>query len=204
MKLCLLGATGQTGRYLLKKALANNHKITAYVRHPEKIKLLHKNLIIIQGDVLSVDELSAAIKGHDAVISCLGGDDNNPSDILTRMTRNIVTGMQNNKVKRLACIGTAGVHNEFTFVTNLIVKMFYRHVIDDHRGAVNHIVSSGLTYTIARPLSLIDGGCLITFRATPTGLPKGGKNISRCDLATFLLTSVEEDKHINETVGLAY
>jgi len=204
MKLCLLGATGQTGTYLLNKALAKHHNVTVYVRHPEKIKLVHENLNIIKGDVLSVDDLSAAFKGHDAVISCLGGDDNNHSDILTRMAKNIVTAMKNNNMKRFVGIGTAGVHNEFSFVTNLIVKLFYKHAIEDHRGAVNHIMSSGLTYTIARPLSLTEGDCLNTFRKTPTGVPKGGKNISRCDLATFLLTSVEKDEHINETVGLAY
>jgi len=36
------------------------------------------------------------------------------------------------------------------------------------------------------------------------GVPKGGKNISRQDLAHFLIETIESGAYQNEAVGLAY
>ena len=41
-------------------------------------------------------------------------------------------------------------------------------------------------------------------RKMTIGVPKGGENISRQDLAHFLLETIESGDYHNETVGLAY
>jgi len=87
---------------------------------------------------------------------------------------------------------------------NFILKLFYKHVINDHRLAAQIIMTSGLEYTLARPLSLTEGPITGTYRKTPIGVPKGGKQISRRDLAHFLLTTIESGEHRNESVGLDY
>lgn len=204
MKLFLVGATGQTGSILLDRALEQGHLVTAYVRSPEKIKITHENLEVISGDLLSENALTEAMKDHEAILSCLGGDANHQSTIITDMTKCLIKAMQVNHISRIASIATAGVHNEFSFVTNLIVKLFYKQAISDHKGAVELMMSTELDYTIARPLSLISGTLTKKYRCTPIGVPKGGKNISREDLADFLLDAVEHNKHLKETVGLAY
>ncbi len=65
-------------------------------------------------------------------------------------------------------------------------------------------MSSDLEYTLARPLSLTEGELTKHYRITSKGVPKGGKEISRQDLAHFLLNVTENNDHINETIGLAY
>jgi len=204
MKIFLVGATGKTGSIFLNRALDNGHIVTVYVRSPEKIKESHDNLKIIEGSMLSIESLTNAMQGHNVVISCLGGEANKKSSIISDMTMNIVKAMKTNGIKRIASIATAGVHDEFSFFTSLIVKVFYKHVINDHKGAVECILSNNLDYTIARPLSLIDGSLTKEYRCTDKGVPKGGKNISREDLAYFLLDAIENDKYMKETVGLAY
>jgi len=87
---------------------------------------------------------------------------------------------------------------------NFIVKSFLKHAIHDHRLAAEAIISSGLEYTIARPLALTKGPLTEVYRKTPKGVPPGGKEISRQDLAHFLLSVIENDEFKNETVGLAY
>lgn len=65
-------------------------------------------------------------------------------------------------------------------------------------------MTSGLSYILARPLSLTDGNLTKIYRSVTIGVPKGGKDISRHDLAHFLLETVESGAYHNETVGLAY
>lgn len=204
MKIFLLGATGQTGLMLLKDALERGHCVTAYVRHPEKISLVSENLNIIKGDLLSVENMAAAMSNHEVVISCLGGNDNDKTTIITDMTKIIVESMKMNHITRIISISSAGIHNEFSLITNLIVKMFYKHVLNDHKFAAQIIMSSDLDYTLARPLSLVEGKKTKQYRKTSIGVPKGGKNISRQDLAHFLLDVIENDEYKNKTVGLAY
>lgn len=70
--------------------------------------------------------------------------------------------------------------------------------------AVQIIMTSGLEYTLVRPLSLTDGKLIKQYRKTSIGVSKGGENISRQGLSYFLLDVIENDEYINETVGLAY
>lgn len=203
MRIFLLGGTGKTGMLFKDMALENGHQVTVFVRSPEKV-MASENLTIIKGDLSSVIQMSEAMKDHDVVVSCLGGNDNDKSMVIHALTQVIVASMEKSHVDRIVSISSAGIHNEFSWITNMILKLFYKHVIDDHRMAANLIMDSGLNYTIARPLSLTDGNLTKTYRETPLGVPKGGKDLSRQDLAHFLLVVVESGGHQNKTVGLAY
>lgn len=44
MKITILGATGQTGQYLVNQALQQGHAVTAVVRNPGKLAVHHDNL----------------------------------------------------------------------------------------------------------------------------------------------------------------
>jgi putative NADH-flavin reductase len=68
----VFGATGRTGRALVEQALAQGHIVTAFARDPRKIRTMHKNLRVMQGDVLNHDAVGEAINGQDAVLSALG------------------------------------------------------------------------------------------------------------------------------------
>ncbi len=203
MRIFLLGATGKTGSIVLKEAINRGHMVTAYVRNAKRVLITNKNLNVVIGD-LCIKEVSSAMKGHDVVISCLGGNDNDKATVITNMTKVIVDSMKMCELKRLVTISTAGIHNEFNLVTNIILKLFYKYVIYDHKLAAEHIMSSDLDYTLARPLSLTDGQLTKKYRTTSIGVPKGGKNISRNDLANFLIEVTENNNCIKETVGLAY
>lgn len=204
MNIIVFGATGQTGQLVVKRLLEDNHSVTAFVRNLEKLKTVDDNLKVIKGSVLNSEEVSEAMKNQEAVVSCLGGNDNDKTTAITDMTKIIVDSMKKNHMKRIVAISSAGIHNEFSFITNLIVKMFYKHVINDHKLAAQIIMSNDLDYTLARPLSLTEGELTKHYRKTPIGVPKGGKDISRQDLAHFLVDVIENDDHKNETVGLAY
>jgi uncharacterized protein len=109
-RILLIGASGFIGSAILKEALERNHLVTALVRHPEKIKLVHKNLVIKTGDVFLSKVVSEAAKGADAVISAYNPGWRNP-DIAADTTRgylSILEGVRHAGVKRFLVVGGAG------------------------------------------------------------------------------------------------
>jgi putative NADH-flavin reductase len=72
MNILILGSTGGTGRALVEQALELGHVVTAFARDPSKMRITHKNLRVVRGDVLDYDSVEAALRGQDAVLSALG------------------------------------------------------------------------------------------------------------------------------------
>src|ERR1700682_2812547 len=72
MNLLILGATGGTGRALTEQALQAGHSATAFARDPSKVRTTHANLRTLKGNILDSVSLTAAMPGHDAVLSALG------------------------------------------------------------------------------------------------------------------------------------
>jgi hypothetical protein len=108
-KIVLIGASGFIGSAILNEALARGHKVTAVVRHPEKITTEHKNLIIKKGDVSLTDTVTGVCIGADAVISAYNPGWKNP-DIAketTRVYKAIIEGVKKSGVKRFLVVGGA-------------------------------------------------------------------------------------------------
>ena len=73
LKLVILGATGGTGRELVRQALARGHDVTALARDPSRIEssatgVLHR----IKADVRDPASIAAAIGPSSTVLSALG------------------------------------------------------------------------------------------------------------------------------------
>src|SRR3954454_1002100 len=101
MQLVGFGATGGTGRELVKQAVGHGHSVRAFVRNPDKLKIIHHRLEVVQGDVLDQKAVAAAVAGQDAVLSALGVNDRKPNTVLSDGTRNLLAAMKKQKVKRL-------------------------------------------------------------------------------------------------------
>jgi len=109
-KILLIGASGFVGTAILNEALDRGNKVIAVVRHPEKIKTIHKNLQVTQGDVSSAKTVADLCNGVDAVISAYNPGWTNP-DIAaetTRVYKAIIGGVRKAGVKRLLIVGGAG------------------------------------------------------------------------------------------------
>ena len=72
MRIIVFGPTGGTGRLLLEKALLAGHSVTAFARNAATI-MPRPGLAIVAGSVLEAAAVDAAVAGHDAVLSALGG-----------------------------------------------------------------------------------------------------------------------------------
>ena len=108
-EIVLIGASGFVGSAILNEALDRGNKVTAVVRHPEKITKVHKNLVVKQGDVSFSDTVTDMSKGADAVISAYNPGWQNP-DIAgetTRVYRAILNGVKQAGVMRFLVVGGA-------------------------------------------------------------------------------------------------
>lgn len=77
MRLFLLGATGNSGRRILRFALDRGHRVTALVRDRGKLSQIFEarlppDLHVVTGDIEKSPELAQAMAGHDAVINAAG------------------------------------------------------------------------------------------------------------------------------------
>jgi len=68
MKIALIGATGNAGSRILAELSRRGHAVTAIARHPEKVPAL-TGVTALKANADDVADLTAALKGHGAVVS---------------------------------------------------------------------------------------------------------------------------------------
>ncbi|MBN8194052.1 SDR family oxidoreductase [Bacillus sp. NTK074B] len=204
MKIIVFGATGGTGKEVIKQALTEGHDVTAFVRDPSKLHADDPLLTIIQGDALNAKQVEGALAGQEAVISCLGSDGLKETAVLTEMTKNILTAMNTHHTERIAYVASAGIHKEIPGLQGKLAQFILRNVLKDHRNAVEEIKKHHVRYTIARPMQLTTEPLSKNYRQDAASVPAKGRKIGRADVAHFLLESIVQEKNVDKSVGLAY
>jgi putative NADH-flavin reductase len=110
MKVALIGATGYVGSRILAEALQRGHRVTAIVRHTEKLPA-HAGLTAKQANVLESEELARALAGHDVVISAFNpGRQSLDPDIFAKHVsghKAIIAAVKKAGVKRFLAVGGA-------------------------------------------------------------------------------------------------
>ena len=119
------------------------------------------------------------------------------------MTKNIVQGMKEQQVSRIAYMASAGIDKEIPGVIGKITMKLLGNVLEDHHNAVAVLKDNDLQWTIARPLGLNDKPFTGTYRKDAIGVPKGGRTISRADVADFLYQAIVNEEFIHQSVALS-
>ncbi|MFP3356547.1 NAD(P)-binding oxidoreductase [Planococcus sp. SIMBA_143] len=204
MKIIVFGATGGVGRSVVKQALEQGFEVTAFVRTPDKLKVTGEKLMVVQGDAFHVEQVAAAIAGHDAVVSCLGSNQGmKKSADLQTMAKNIVAGMQQHDVKRIVYTASAGINDELPGIGGKLMMGVLKQVLIDHRAAADAIQEAGLTYTIVRPMGLTNDSFSGQYRESEEGVPGKSKTIPRADVAHFIVKALGNAEYENKSVGIA-
>lgn len=201
MRIIVFGATGRTGREIVRQAAVQGHEIAAFVRHPARLPA-GVALEAIEGDVFNAEQVADAIAGRQAVLSALGANHLKRSQLLEKAMKNIVAGMKLHSVSRLIVLGAAGTApgagRYQTGLTNLIFwtarHTVLRHPYQSQAAQERVIASSGLDYTIVRPTRFTDGPLTRRYRVLPDALPSHGLRISRADVAHFMLLELTDPR----------
>lgn len=207
MNICLLGGTGRVGKHILKRAIADEHHVTALVRSSEKLTdVTSKYLTIIEGNVLNELDIVKSIKGADIVVSALGTDKN---DTLSKSMPLIIKAMQQQQISRIITIGTAGILDSRTqperyrFQSNES-KRRITTAAEDHLKAYKQLAASDVSWTIVCPTYLPDEREIGKYRVEKNRLPEDGRKISVADTAAFSYQQLFDDSYIHTRVGIAY
>ncbi|MCL7745527.1 NAD(P)-dependent oxidoreductase [Halalkalibacter alkaliphilus] len=206
MNILLLGATGRVGSHIVTHALDDRHHVTVLVRTPEKIQINNKNLTIIQGNVLNKDDIVHAMRGSDVVISALNTDG---TTTLSESMSLIIEAMENEGIKRIITIGTAGILQSRTTPNSLRYqssesKRKSTRAAEEHHKVYDMLKQSSLEWTIVCPTYLPDGERIGKYRIERNFLPEDGIEISVPDTAEFTFRQIKTSDYIKSRVGIAY
>ncbi len=212
MKLIIFGATGGTGKQLVEQALEQGHLVTAFVRDPSKLGIMHSNLTIAKGDIMNPSSITSAMQGQEVVLCAIGAPANKTGTIRSDGTKNIIHAMKATGVKRLICQTSLGygdskkLLDQTPFIFKyIIVPFFLRKGFADHALQEEYIKQSQLDWIIARPGNLTDDAHTGTYQH---GFPATAKNlqvkISRADVADFMLKQLTQNTYLRKTPGLSY
>jgi uncharacterized protein YbjT (DUF2867 family) len=192
MQITVFGATGPAGRLVIRRALEQEHKVTAYARNPAKLDEL-PGLTVVAGELDDAAAIGTAVTGADAVISLLGpGRDKASIEPLVPGMQTIVNQMAEAGVRRLVATSTPSAPDPAdrrdlrirAMITGIRLGMApaYRAII-----AMAEIVrDSSLDWTLVRLPILHDKPIDTPARPRQLGEP-GGLRLSRAALADFLI-----------------
>lgn len=125
MTTLVVGATGATGRLLVKQLLDRDKCVKIIVRSPDKLSeeiRNHSNLSVIHASILDLDNdaLAQHVNGCDAVVSCLGhnmslhGIYGHPRRLVTDATSrlcDVIKANSPNQPTKFVLMNTAGNSN---------------------------------------------------------------------------------------------
>jgi putative NADH-flavin reductase len=206
MKLLVLGATGGTGLEIVERVIERGHSMTALVRSPERLKEFRDRITIKKGDLLNTDDLEQAIQGQDAVLSAFGPRipiAKADANLLHRFAVALTSAMHRAQVRRVVVESVAFLFKGSIFPpVYLLGRLFFPGVVADTYAMERVFSESELDWTMVRPPQLTDRPFTGKYRVQEGHLPLLGFNISRADVADYMIQAVEKRSTIRKVIGV--
>lgn len=209
MHLLIIGATRGIGLRLLEQALAVGHTVTALARHPQTLTGQPKGLRVIQGDILDPETVGQSMAGQEAVCITIGiGVTWKPVTVFSEGTRNVLAAMRRHGVRRLVAVTGIGAgdskgHGGF-FYDRLFNPLLLKTIYEDKDRQEALIRASGLDWTIVRPARLTNGPLTGVYRVLTDLTGVTAAQISRADVAHFILEELAANRYLGQTPLLTY
>jgi len=211
MKLAIFGAAGATGKELVTQALAAGHQVVAFARDPLRLNIEHEHLTNIHGGLTDQAAIERTVSGTEAVISVLAprGRGSSKGKPITRGMQNILDAMRQQGVRRLIIISTPGASDpndlpDFRFkVLVTIAKLTDRAAYEEIVNIAATVRASDRDWTIVRVSRLNNNPKSGKVRAGYLGRGQVGANISRADIADFMLKQVQDTKYLRQAPAIS-
>ena len=192
------GATGGTGRALVRNLQAQGYPVRAFVRDIDKARLvLGENIEYAQGDVRDINSINAAMTDVDYVISSIGAGqkdpENGPEAVDYGGVKNMVEASAAADIKQFVLVSSSGVTQEDHFLNKIM-----NNVLKWKFKGEEVLRDSGVEYTIVRPGGLINEpggqqGLIFAQGDTTTG------RITREDVALICIEALQNKSALNKT-----
>lgn len=212
MNIAIFGATGFSGKEILREALAQNHKVTILVRNSSAVNIQHPNLTIMQGNVLNAADVAMSLTNQDVVINSLGiggKGDGKPTTFISDATKIIIAEMEKQKVPKLIAMSNIGAGNSISFqpkiFKNIILPYFMKWlqvIIDDKNRMEPIIMQSSLQWIILRFPNITDKPAKKTISTSLDGECLK-MNITNKDVADFIVKQITDDTFLKQAPSIS-
>jgi uncharacterized protein YbjT (DUF2867 family) len=199
------GATGRTGREVVRQLLAENYRVRALVRDAAKGRELFGDTVeYVTGDVRETASLKDVARGATYVVSALGSNSrkdpsNSPERVDYGGLKALVDEAKAAGAKQFVVVSSRGV----TWPDHMLNKMFNNVMLWKLKGE-NYLRASGVPYTIVRPGGLTEepGGkqgikVMQGDKVDDPGTPRG--MIPRADVATVCVRALGNPQALGKT-----
>jgi len=202
MRVIVFGATGKTGRHVVRAGLAEGHRITAFGRSVEQLQIDDPSLEVFKGDAFDAGSVRAAVAGHDAAIICLGSTGLRDKFTLSAGTKTVIDAMVAKDVHRLIVMSAAGVGESWKQIpwsSRLLFHTLLRNIFRDHQSQEAVVEQSTLDWTIVRAAVLKDDPGTGHYTATNTG---SITKINRADVAVALVDQLTDSSNNRRSISV--
>ena len=211
MKVTVFGATGKIGALVLRRLLEDGHEVTAFVRSPGKLGVAASAVDVVAAELTDEDAIAEAVAGADAVISALGPpiDPFVRGTPLTDGTRRIVAAMHACGVRRLVALATVSVpdpRDRPRLLDRLVpigIGLLIPGALREVQGISEVVATSELDWTVARIFAPIDVPANHTVRAGFLGRDSVGVEMSRADIADFLVDQISSEDFVGAAPAIS-
>ena len=209
MNVVIFGATGQTGRLLVERAVSAGHVVTAFVRNPASLNAPRDSVRIVLGDVLDPTAVDRAVADQQAVLVALGTAIRRGSpQVLPQGIRHILDAMERHGVRRIVVLSAAGALHERAgsvvgTVGLMLARAYLPRVYAEHRMMLGELRKRELDWIAVRPVILTKGPYTGRYRVSVEGIPRGGYRISREDVADFMIRQLTSDEFVRKMPAIA-
>ena len=210
MKVAIFGATGVIGKMILWELMDRGHEVTAVVRDPSKIEMVHERLRVEQGDLLNPDQVADFAAGQEVVASAYGPKFGEEEEML-EVTRSLIEGVRRAKAGRLVVVGGAG--SLLTDSGDMLMDTpgfpeEVKPLAKAHADAYELIEASGIHWTYMSPAATITTGRRTgQFRVGMNRVITddiGESSISVGDFAAALVDELDDPQFIQARFTVGY
>lgn len=195
----LAGASRGVGQEIAKCLTAQNLQVKALLRTPAaKAQLEAMGVKVVLGDALNVDDVERAMEGPiKAVISTIGGlpKEGERADYLGN--KNLIDAAVT-KAQKFILVSSIGSGNSAVALSPQVLATL-GPVLVEKAKAEQHLIASGLNYTIIRPGGLKSEPA--TGNAVLTEDPKIAGTIHRADVAQLVCHCLNSDRANNKILS---
>lgn len=205
MNITILWASGRTGKQLIEQWLARGHKITALVRHPEKLAEYEQLIQIISGSAIDKNDVQKAIIWADIVIDTVSVPllHRRPTNLFSEVAQAVIDARSQAQAQRYIVMSSFGTQHgrKLSWPANRWYELFLGDVADDKEKEEALLEASKLPWTVVKAV-LLDDGIIWNYNLSPFAdfKPSIWKHITRSTVAKAILDIAENGSYMREKV----
>jgi putative NADH-flavin reductase len=203
-RVLIIGASKGIGLDTTRQALEAGHHVRAFARSADRISLSSSKLEKMPADALESKDVEAGLNGVDVVIQCLGvglADLFGPVQLFSKATGVLVEAMTALGVSRLVCVtgfGAGDSRSSISCLQRIPFQLVFGRAYEDKSLQERLIKESLLEWTIVRPGILTRGPKTRRYKILVNPSQWRNGNISRSDVADFLVRQIDDRTYVGK------